>query len=161
MNHEPDHFDASPVGDGVLVRMSDNVARTLAHHLGLLARFLEDDVYPEPRRSLLRRRPPRDVLAALFPDACPSRAESEDFRARHAAELRDAAPVRRVLERCATPTPFVLTRAEADDWLIALPLARRLPRRPGPERVMVEAWFAHAHEYLVLALRPDLVDLRR
>ena len=153
-----DYFDAAPTADGVVVRMSANVAQTLSHRVGLLARFLETGEVDTPPGGLFRRKTtPDDVVRRMFPDAYPDRAESDAFRARHSAALGDSAPARRFIERCAAGCEHVLPRELVEEWLSVLGLVRfltceRVGRQPdSPDLV----WFTWAQEALVAALHPD------
>ncbi|UVS78889.1 DUF2017 family protein [Actinokineospora sp. UTMC 2448] len=158
-----DYFDTASTGDGVLVRMSDNVAATLTHHVERLARFLETGaVDAEPGGLFRRRTTSEDVARRMFPDAYPDRAESDAFRARHTAALGDSAAVRRFIHRCSTGSQHVLPREEADEWIGVLGMVRFVAfprtgvRGDAPELV----WFNWAQESLVAALHPDWFSAR-
>ncbi|GAA4423198.1 DUF2017 family protein [Actinokineospora soli] len=158
MNVSDDHFDAAPTGDGVLVRMSDNVAEVLGHRIGLLARFLETGEVDTPPGGLFRRKTtPEDVVRRMFPDVYADRAEADAFRARHTAVLGDSGPARRFVARCAAGSEHVLPRAEVEEWLGVLSQVRFLTldrdRAPKPHPDLV--WFDWALSALLLALHPD------
>lgn len=154
-----DYFDAAPVADGVAVRMSDNVAATLAHRVGQLARFLETGEADLPPGGLFRRRTTADdIVRRMFPDPYPDRAESDAFRTRHTAALGDSGPARRVAARLSSASQHVLPRAEVEEWLSALSLVRYLasPRGGGVDTPDL-IWFTWAQEVLIAALHPDWV----
>lgn len=155
-----DYFDALPVVEGILVRMSDNVAATLAHHVGELIQFLEHDEVPPKRTGFLRRRlSAEDVLRRMFPDAYRDRATADDFRTRHASLLRDSTAPRRVRAQCLGGRSFLLDHQDMDDWMIALGLVRlMLHPRHGVDRSMTNVWFWHMQDSLVLASNPHMVD---
>lgn len=148
-----DFFDATAVGDGVAVRMSANVAETLAHLIGELIRFLETGDFEPHRSGMLRR----TVTAAavrrrMFPDAYRDRVEAEAFRERHSATLRDTGPARRVRQALAGGTIHVLTHAQVGDWLATFSLARFLTLDRKSKRLgMVGTWLTYAQEALILA----------
>jgi hypothetical protein len=153
-----DQFDAVPVATGVLVRMSENVAVTLAHRVDLLIRFLEDGALEPVRSGILRRAVrPADVLLRMFPDAYPDRAESDAFRARHEAALRDSTAARRVKAHLIGDRSSVLSTADVDDWLATFGLARFLTmRRRGPHSdTPTLSWLNHVQQRLILAVDPQ------
>ncbi|GAB3486912.1 DUF2017 family protein [Amycolatopsis cihanbeyliensis] len=154
-----DYFDALPAADGVLVRMSENVADTLAHHAEQLIVFLERGEVPPGGSGLLRRGPtPESVGRRMFPDAYRNRAEAAAFRERHAAALRDTGAAHRVFARCCAGPMHTLPHAEVDDWLVTFGLARFvfLPRK-GADPGMAGTWLTHVQETLILATNPNLV----
>lgn len=149
-----DYFDAVGAGDGVLVRMSDNVAATLTHLIGQLVAFFERSELPAEHRRLLRKASARDVLRRMFPDACDSRAESDEFRTRFHELLTDTAPAHRVSKRLAEPTPVLVPFDEADDWHVTMALVRALNlARSAPDQSVTE-WTRAVQDHLIRAVEP-------
>ncbi|MFC5289427.1 DUF2017 family protein [Actinokineospora guangxiensis] len=153
-----DYFDAAPAADGVVVRMSANVAATLAHRVERLARFLETgEVDAAPGGLLRRRTTAEDVIRRMYPDVYPDRAAADGFRQRHSAALGDSRAARALVFRCSAQTQHVLSREEAEGWIGALGLVRFLTAertgRGGDAADLV--WFSWAQEALVGALHPD------
>ncbi|MGW5055384.1 DUF2017 family protein [Actinokineospora sp. NPDC004072] len=153
-----DYFDAAVAADGVVVRMSDNVAATLAHHVEKLARFLETGALdPAPGGLFRKQTTAEEVVRRMFPDAYPDRGESDAFRARHTAALGDSGPARRFVQRCTAASQHVLPPAEADEWVGVLGMVRFLafPRTGHRGEATELVWFNWAQEALVAALHPD------
>jgi uncharacterized protein DUF2017 len=152
-----DYFDAVLVADGLLVRMSDNVALILTQLAGRLVRFLETG---EVERQGRRAPAPNKVLRRLFPDAYRDGAQARAFRDRHAAVLKDSNAPRLVHARCGGGTEHVIAHAEVDDWLVTLGLARFLTTPRGARTVdMTGIWINHMQECLVTAINPRLASL--
>lgn len=157
-----DYFDAVLVGDGIAVRMSDNVAFILTQLVGQLIRFLETGELEQQPRGPLRRGPsPDKMLRRMFPDAYRNGAEARAFRERHAAALRDSAAPRHVHARCANDTMYVISHAEVDDWIVTLGLARFLVLSRDAEALdnMTGIWINYMQECLVTAVNPQLASL--
>jgi hypothetical protein len=157
-----DYFDAVLVGDGIAVRMSDNVAVILTQLVGQLIRFLETGELEQQRRGPLRRGPsPDKMLRRMFPDVYRNGAEARAFRERHAAALRDSAAPRQVHARCANDTMYVISRAEVDDWIVTLGLARFLVLSRDAEALdnMTGLWINYMQECLVTAVNPQVACL--
>jgi hypothetical protein len=152
-----DYFDAVPMGDEIMVSMSDNVARTLAHLVDRLIRFLETGEVEERRATVFRHASSDKVLRRMFPDAYRDHTEAQAFRDRHAALLKDTEAPRRVLARCTEDLAHILPRAEVDDWLVTMALARFLvlPRK-GKQLGMTGTWLNHVQECLVRVVNPRL-----
>ncbi|WAL64421.1 hypothetical protein ORV05_26105 [Amycolatopsis cynarae] len=116
-----DFIDASPTGDGgATMVMSDNAALMLRSLVTRLRTALEPG-----RKSLPDHR--------LFPGAYPGKRESNDFRARHGAEMRAEliAATDRVLA-CWTGEPQVtLEPGRLRDWFLVMGHAQSLFRKPN------------------------------
>jgi hypothetical protein len=153
-----DYFDAVPVGDGIAVRMAENVAATLADHVDRLIRFLETGETEQRRGGLFKRAAsPDDVLKRMFPDAYRDSADATAFRLRHAAALRDTTAARRVHARCAGGAQHVLSPAEADDWITTFAKAQFLgtPRK-GRKTDPTTLWLAHVQNSVLSAMNTGL-----
>ncbi|GLZ33210.1 hypothetical protein Lesp02_53980 [Lentzea sp. NBRC 105346] len=152
-----DHFDAVVGGDGVLVRMSENVATTFGFHFDELIRLLDTGEPPDIRIGLFRRRPKLDdVLRKLFPDVYRDRADSDDFRSRHAALLRDCAAIRRVRARFGESTLLVVPHPEVVEWVQVTALLRNFHLVRCGQQCATVIWCKHVLEQLVLAVEPHL-----
>jgi hypothetical protein len=153
-----DYLDAVPVGDGIAVRMAENVAATLADHVDRLIRFLETGETEQRRDGLFKRAAsPDDVLKRMFPDAYRDSVDATAFRLRHAAALRDTTAARRVHARCAGAAQHVLSPAEADDWITTFAKAQFLgtPRK-GRKTDPTTLWLAHVQDSVLSAMNTGL-----
>ncbi|MFS8098771.1 hypothetical protein LFM09_16705 [Lentzea alba] len=152
-----DYFDAVAAGDGVLVRMTENAATTLAHLVSQLVAFLEREETLPGHKRLLRAMKPEDVRRRMFPDACGSRAASDDFRARFREVLTDPAPAHRVAQRLQEPTPLLVPFDELEDWHTTMALVRALHLATRAPDQMVVVWTKVVQEHLIVALEPKAV----
>ncbi|MCP2167752.1 DUF2017 family protein [Goodfellowiella coeruleoviolacea] len=176
---DADHGDVVRAGDGVVLRMSGNVAVTLRDVLERLARLLRDGRLPEERRGWRLRRPATadEVLRRMFPNAYTDSAHADWFRQRHLPALRAGAlaATERVLGRWGGAESAYLDLVEVDDWLMVLGLARFLfSARAGGGRTapgvgsaagqaaLTTLWLNFLLERFVLAVCPSLlVELGR
>ncbi|MDX3661824.1 hypothetical protein PV646_31370 [Streptomyces sp. ID05-26A] len=155
MSEGHDYVDAVAVGDGVLVRMSDNAAAALGHLIGELTGFLEREEVPAGHRRRWRTPRPNVVRRKMFPDVHASRGESDGFRNRFHETLTDTAPAHRVLARLNESMPFLVRFDELGDWHVTMSLVRALQKaRPKPDPMII-TWTLGVQEYLLLALDPQ------
>ncbi|TVT62865.1 hypothetical protein FNH05_00350 [Amycolatopsis rhizosphaerae] len=116
-----DFVNAWPTGDGgATIVMSDNAALSLRSLVTRLRTALEPG-----RKSLPDHR--------LFPDAYAGKRESEDFRARHGAEMRAEviAAADRVLAHWAGEPQVTLDPGRLRDWFLVMGHAQSLFRKPN------------------------------
>lgn len=147
-------FAVQPVDGGVQVEMGKKVAKSWGRLLRRLEKgYVRGNLfYPlhEPRWVLTRPA----FLRHIYPDMAESRRESKKFRRRHQDVLADRELVKRVRARWVSPTPFVLTHAEVDEWIAVAGQARRLCELlwwagPGVKAASL------VQELLVFALDPE------
>lgn len=62
----------------------------------------------------------------MFHEATSPKAAANAFWARHRDVLTDPGPARRIRDRCAEPTPWVLGFDEIEDWFVAFGQLRAL-----------------------------------
>ncbi|MFJ5985080.1 hypothetical protein [Lentzea sp. NPDC092896] len=142
------HFDATPVGDGVLVRISEENAAVIVNNLDAVLRlFVDGEVLPHfgrwwrtPSAEELRRR--------MFP-------VSDEFWARHRETLIDPGPAQRVRERVIVPTPWVLGFDEVEDWIVAFAQMRALYQRWKGATIPAAQVLSGTPAQLVVALHPS------
>ncbi|MFS8098773.1 ATP-dependent Clp protease adaptor ClpS [Lentzea alba] len=149
-------MEIRPVDGGVRVEMTDEFVDLFLKVLWSMERgyrYLPGSVVFGMRWPLwVATR--KTVLRRIFPDAAGSRWRSALFRRRHRKVLVDRKLVDRVADRLAYPGPWVLTPAEADEWIVALGQARAyflLLRKAKREGAML---FSAVRE-LVVALDPE------
>ncbi|SHE96425.1 DUF2017 family protein [Streptoalloteichus hindustanus] len=159
-----DYLEAVAAPDGVVVRMSENVAVVVEHILERLTRFLADGEAPGPRRWFGLRRAPstEDLLDRMFPDAYQDSASTAAFRARHRSAMRAEAlaAAQRVRQRWAGQPLMYLERQDVDDWFVVAGLARFLfGGRRRSRDVMEVVWLNFLMDRLVAASHPSLSAL--
>ncbi|KAA2262596.1 DUF2017 family protein [Solihabitans fulvus] len=168
-----DFVDVVAAADGVVLRMSENAAETFRFVLERVVALLERGEAPESGRRLFGLRPARSaeqVLRQMFPDAYADSALAAGFRREHgeAQRAEALAAVRRVLDGWAGAVSTYLERAEVDDWLRALGVARfAFAVRKGDRLVLGGAagkrsdltaqWLAYLLESFVHTLCPSVV----
>lgn len=147
-------FSARPADGGVLVTMSAEFSTSWLRALKLLARAYVPGVVVFglhwPRWAMSRPA----LLRKMFPDAAESRWRSTLFRRRRRRDLADIDLVERVSARWASPSPFVLTRAEVDDWIVVMGQLRALYlllRKATPAEI---GTISHVQHALVVAVDP-------
>ncbi|WP_439656508.1 hypothetical protein ACSHWB_29340 [Lentzea sp. HUAS TT2] len=137
-------FDVVGSDAGVRLRMSEDNRALLTSHLDGLLRLLENGVVPPGRAE-----PDADaLLRRMF-------AVSEEFWARHRAELTDSGPARRVRAQIRKRTPRPIDRSEVDDWVIAFAQVRALYLTREDATAAAAVQFSGLAEWLVVALHPS------
>jgi hypothetical protein len=153
---EDPHFAAVSVGDGLLVRASDVFVTSALLVLAELHDLLENGVVPSRRRKRFWRAPTAQALMRqMFPDASRSSAEADAFWERHREVLTDPGPSRRVRERCAEPTPWLIGFDEVDDWLVTFAQLRGLHLTWSRSTTASAQGYSVVQHALVAALEPS------
>lgn len=153
---EDPNFAVVSVGDGLLVRASEAFIASALPVLAELHDLLENGVVPRERGKRLWRAPTAQALMRqMFPDASRSPAEADAFWERHREVLTDPEPSRRVRERCAEPTPWLIGFDEVDDWLVTFAQLRGLHLTWSRSTTASAQGYSAVQHALVAALEPS------